>query len=65
MEFLNKADSYDPLKEFEKINIRLMCARSEFNNATDPLMIKASIFRLNELEARRDIIIRAVRGERR
>ncbi len=61
MNFLKQETAYDPIKEFEKISLQLFCAENEFKNATKPLEIKASIFRLNELEARRDMILNIIR----
>ncbi len=51
----------DSTAELDRIKAELYCATNEFNNVSDELQVKAAIFRLCELEARRDMIIRGVR----
>ena len=51
----------DSTAELDRIKAELYCAANEFNNVSDELQVKAAIFRLCELEARRDMIIRGVR----
>lgn len=55
-------NQYDELNEFEKIKYQIYCANNEFNNASDELQIKAAVFRLCELEARRDLILKRLKG---
>ena len=47
--------------ELDRIKAEIYCAVNEYNNVSDELQVKAAIFRLCELEARRDLIIRGVR----
>lgn len=58
--FKTKSGS-DLSTELERIKAQIRCATNEFNNVSDELQVKAAIFRLCELEARRDLIIRSVR----
>lgn len=51
----------DSTAELDRIKAEIYCATNEFNNVSDELQVKAVIFRLCELEARRDMIIRGVR----
>lgn len=62
LKMYNQKNQYDIFNEFEKIKIQLYCANNEFNNATDELQIKAAIFRICELEARRDFALRRLKG---
>ncbi len=59
---INKnSETENVLRELEKIKKQLICAHSEFNNACDDLRIKAAVFRLCELEARRDLVLKEIR----
>lgn len=53
----------DLQEELEKIKIGYQSACSEFNNVCDELHINAAIFRLCELETRRSIILKQLRGK--
>lgn len=60
IENINKYKN-DPFRELEKVKRQLFYAENEFNNVCGDLQVKAAIFRLCELEARRDLIIKEVR----
>jgi hypothetical protein len=59
--FLTTKRCADSTAELDRIKTQIYCATNEFNNISDELQIKAAIFRLCELEARRDLIIRGAR----
>ncbi len=59
--FLKLKNGSDSINELDRIKTEIYCAVNEFNNVSDELQVKAAIFRLCELEARRDLIIRGVR----
>lgn len=59
---MKSGNDYNIFAELEKIKIRIYCAYNEFDNVTDQLQIQAAIFRINELEARRDFILKQIKG---
>ncbi len=59
--FYKDKSEYNPVTEFERIKNQLICAENEFENAVDKTHIKAAIFRLCELEARRDMVLNKIR----
>ncbi len=56
-----RESNYDILDEFEKVKMQIYCANNEFNNVTQKLQIQAVIFRMNELESRRDLILKQIK----
>ena len=59
--FFKLKNSSASINELDRIKNEIYCAVNEFNNVSDELQVKAAIFRLCELEARRDLIIRGDR----